>query len=304
MTGRYSIGIDLGGTNLRAAAVDAAGNLLDRVAGEARVPAGPAAVVDDIAAAVVELRSKFGADRLAGVGVGAPGIIAMASGTVMESPNLPGFDGFPIRDALSRKLGAPVLLENDANSAALGEHWVGAGKGCNDLILLTLGTGIGGAIIYRGEILHGAAGMAGEFGHMRVVPNGNPCACGNSGCLEKRASATAVAIMARLMGLGANLTAEEVCRLAVEGNPRARAIYASAGQALGTALVSLVNIFNFPLVLLSGGMLGAWDYFAPAMIEEVSRYSYVWRHSPARVEKAALGNEAGLYGAASLPFIE
>jgi len=297
---RYSIGVDLGGTNLRAAAIDSAGRMLGKVAGQTQLSAGPDAVVSDMVAAIVKLRSEFGEDRLAGVGIGSPGIIRMETGMIMETPNLPGFEGFPLRDRVNRALGAPVILENDANAAALGEKWVGAGKDVDDLILLTLGTGIGGGIIHRGEIMHGAVGMAGELGHIRVVPNGNPCACGNCGCLEKHASATAVATMARLMGLGSDLTAEDVSKLAEAGNPRAREVWRVAGQALGAALVSLINIFNPPLVLLSGGMLGAWDFFAPAMLEEVRQYCYVWRNSPARIEKALLGNEAGLYGAARL----
>jgi len=297
---RYSIGVDLGGTNLRAAAIDSTGRMLGKVAGQTQLSAGPDAVVRDMVAAIVELRAGFGEDRLAGVGIGSPGIIVMETGMIMETPNLPGFEGFPLRDRVNRALGAPVILENDANAAALGEKWTGAGKDVDDLILLTLGTGIGGGIIHRGEIMHGAVGMAGELGHIRVVPNGNPCACGNCGCLEKHASATAVATMARLMGLGSDLTAEDVCRLAEAGNPRAREVWRVAGQALGAALVSLINIFNPPLVLLSGGMLGAWDFFAPAMLDEVRQYCYVWRNSPARIEKALLGNEAGLYGAARL----
>jgi glucokinase len=298
----YSIGVDLGGTNLRAAAIDAAGRMLAKVSGQTKLSAGPEAVVRDMVEAIVKLRSEFGPDRLAGVGIGSPGIIVMATGMIMETPNLPGFEGFPLRDQVSRALGAPVILENDANAAAIGEKWVGAGRDVDDLILLTLGTGIGGGIIYQGRIMHGAIGMAGELGHIRVIPDGNPCACGNCGCLEKHASATAVVTMARLMGLGADLTAEDVFHLAAGGNARAVEVWRVAGKALGSALVSLINIFNFPLVLLSGGMLGAWDFFAPAMLDEVHRYCYVWRNSPARIEKAVLGNEAGLYGAARLGF--
>ena len=298
---KYSIGVDLGGTNLRAAAIDSTGRMLGKESGQTKLSSGPDAVVRDMVAAIVKLRDEFGEQELAGVGIGSPGIIVMETGMIMETPNLPGFEGYPLRDAVNRELGAPVILENDANAAALGEKWAGAGKDVDDLILLTLGTGIGGGIIYRGEIMHGAIGMAGELGHIRVVPNGNPCACGNFGCLEKHASATAVTAMARLMSLGSDLTAEEVCRLAAAGNEKARAIYRVVGQALGSALVSLINIFNPPLVLLSGGMLGAWEFFAPVMLDEVHQYCYVWRNSPARIEKAVLGSEAGLYGAARLP---
>ena len=135
------------------------------------------------------------------------------------------------------------------------------------------------------------------------VTNGNPCGCGNRGCVEKHASATAIASMARLIGLGHDLTSEDVFHLAEQGNERAVAIFRSMGEALGVALANLINIFNFPLYLLSGGPLPAWDFFAPAMIAEVKSRSFTYRHAPTRIEKATLGNEAGLYGAAYLPFI-
>jgi glucokinase len=216
---------------------------------------------------------------------------------------MPEFENYPVRDEIEKRLGAKVILENDANAAAMGEQWMGAGRNVDDLVLLTLGTGIGGGIIIGGRVLHGQLGMAGELGHLTVVPNGNPCGCGNRGCVEKHASATAISAMARLIGLGHDLSSEEVYKLAVGGNDRAKAIFHSMGEALGVAIASLINIFNFPLYLLSGGPLPAWDYFAPAMVEEISRRSFTYRHSPARIEKATLGNEAGLYGAAYLPFI-
>jgi glucokinase len=144
--------------------------------------------------------------------------------------------------------------------------------------------------------------MAGELGHITVVPNGNPCGCGNIGCLEKHASATAVEASAKLLSLGDNLTSLDVYNLALEGNDRAKRVFESMGSALGIALAMLVNTFNFPLYLLSGGVLPAWDFFAPAMLGELEKRSYTFRNSKTRVERATLGNQAGLYGAAYLPF--
>ena len=297
----YSIGVDLGGTNLRAAAIDRSGRILEKVSGETKLSAGRDAVVADIVASIVKLRAQCGAEQLAGVGIGVAGFILMDKGIITDSPNLPGFENFAIRDEIERLLQAPVLLENDANAAALGEKWMGAGREVDDLVLLTLGTGIGGGVICYGKVLHGFVGMAGELGHMTVVPNGNPCGCGNHGCLEKHASATAVTTMAKLMGLGDDLTSEGVYNLAMQGNQKARVVWATMGQALGTGLANLVNIFNYPLYLLSGGMLPAWELFAPAMFAECRRRSFVFRNTPTRIEKAILGNEAGLYGAAYLP---
>jgi glucokinase len=299
----YSIGVDLGGTNLRAAAIDDHGKMLDKISGSTHLKAGRDAVIADMVQSIETLRARQGDQTLAGVGVGVPGFILMDKGVIVGSNNLPEFDHYPVRDEIERRLGAKVILENDANAAALGEKWIGAGRDVNDLVLLTLGTGIGGGIISEGKIVRGHVGMAGEIGHMTVVPNGNPCGCGNSGCLEKHASATAISSLARLIGLGADLTSEDVYNAAVAGDERAKSIFKSMGEALGIALASLINIFNFPLYLLSGGPLPAWDYFAPAMLAEIKRRSFTYRNAKTRIERAALGSEAGLYGAAYLPFL-
>jgi len=302
----YSIGVDLGGTNLRAAAIDGQGKLLDKISGSTELRAGRDAVIDDMVQSIETLRARLGEHNLRGVGIGLPGFILMDKGIIVGSNNMPEFENYPVRDEIEKRLGAKVILENDANAAALGEQWMGAGRGVDDMVLLTLGTGIGGGIIVGGRVLHGQLGMAGELGHLTVVPNGNPCGCGNRGCVEKHASATAIVAMAKLIGLGhdkAQITSEDVYNLAVEGNERAIAIFKSMGEALGVALANLINTFNFPLYLLSGGPLPAWNFFAPAMLAEVERRSFTYRHSPTRIEKATLGNEAGLYGAAYLPFL-
>jgi glucokinase len=303
--GQYAIGVDLGGTNLRAAAIDESGKMLEKISGQTHLKAGRDAVIEDIVLSIETLRSHFGSGSgLAGVGVGVPGFILMDKGYIVGSNNLPELSNFPIRDEIERRLGAPVILENDANAAAFGEKWIGAGRNVDDLILLTLGTGVGGGIISGGKILRGSVGMAGEVGHITVVPNGNPCACGNTGCLEKHASATAISAMARLIGIGHDLTSEEVFNCAVAGDERAKSIFRSMGQALGIALATLGNIFNYPLYLLSGGPLPAWDFFAPAMLEEARRRSFTLRNTESRIERAELGGEAGLYGAARLPFLK
>jgi glucokinase len=244
------------------------------------------------------------AHSLAGIGMGVPGFILIEKGIIVGSNNLPAFEGYALRDDIERQLGTTVVLENDANAAALGEKWIGAGKDVDDLVLLTLGTGIGGGIIAGGRVLHGHVGMAGEIGHMTVVPDGNPCGCGNRGCLEKHASATAISGMAKVIGLGADLTSEQVYNLAVAGDEKAKRIFEAMGRYLGVALATLVNIFNFPLYLLSGGPLPAWEFFAPAMLEEARWRSFTFRHAETKVEKAILGHEAGLFGAAYLPLLE
>jgi glucokinase len=298
----YSIGVDLGGTNLRAAAVTHDGKLMEKVEGSTDLTKGRDHVLADIAGFIAQLRERHGQGKLAGVGVGIPGFIQIQKGFIVGSNNLTVLENYPVRDDIEKRLGCKVILENDANAAALGEKWMGAGRDVDDLVLLTLGTGIGGGIISGGRILHGNEGMAAELGHITVSPNGNPCGCGNTGCVEKHASASAVSAMARLM-LGRDLSAKDVHALAVEGNDRAKAIFSHMGTALGNALATLINIFNFPLYLLSGGLLPAWDFFAPSMLEEIKRRSFTYRNSPTRVEQGTLGNEAGLYGAAYLPFL-
>ncbi len=300
----YSIGLDLGGTNLRAAAIDRSGRILDKISGSTAVREGKEPLLRDMAAVIQQLKQRHGAGDLAGIGVGVPGFILLKEGVIKNCNNLPFLEDSPIRDEMGQLLGTRVILENDANAAALGEKWMGAGRDVDDLVLLTLGTGIGGGIIIGGRVLHGYLGMAGELGHVTVVPNGNPCGCGNQGCLEKHASASAIASMARVMNLGDGLTAKDVYDLAMRGDERARRIYRIMGEALGVALAMLVNAFNAPLYLLSGGVLGAWDLFAPAMLEQVRLRSFTFRTTDTRIEKATLGNEAGLYGAAYLPWVE
>lgn len=299
----FSIGLDLGGTNLRAAAISRDGKLIDSVRGHTAWSAGREAILSEMVQSIDALRSRGGTAKLAGIGVAVPGFILLKEGVIRNSNNLASLENFPIRDELERRLGAPITLENDANAAALGEKWMGAGRDVDDLVLLTLGTGIGGGIVSQGDVLRGSLGMAGELGHITVVPNGNPCGCGNRGCVEKHASATAITAMARLLGLGDTLTAKEVYDLAIAGNEKAKTIFTEMGEALGIVLAMLVNTFNFPLYLLSGGVLGAWDLFAPAMIEETRRRSFTFRSTNTRIEKAILGDEAGLFGAARLPWL-
>jgi glucokinase len=302
----FSIGVDLGGTNFRAAAIGQDGTLLDKISGSTNSAGGREAIVDSLVNAVVALRDRRTGDQLAGTGIAVPGFIVIEEGRVLVSPNLPALDNFRARDAFQDRLKAPVILENDANAAALGEKWMGAGRDVNDLILLTLGTGIGGGIICDGKVVHGYLGMAAELGHITVDLNGTPCGCGNTGCLEKHASATAVATMARHLSLGDNLTSEDVYKLATRGNAGAKRVFECMGQALGIGLATYIQVFNFPLYLLSGGPLAAWDLFSPAMFREIERRSFNYRAcqgiKPTRVEKALLGGDAGLFGAAYLPF--
>jgi glucokinase len=300
----YSIGLDLGGTNLRAAAIDRTGRMLEKVSGRTQYSEGREAIVRDMVDAIGALRFKFGKTDLAGIGIGVPGFISLKDGVIRNCNNISSLENFPIREEIGRRLDTAVILENDANAAALGEKWMGAGREVDDLIMLTLGTGIGGGIISNGRVLRGFNGMAGELGHITAVPYGNPCGCGNRGCVEKHASATAIIAMARMLGLGHNPTAQDVYDMAMAGNDKAKLVFVSMGESIGIVLAMLVNAFNFPLYLISGGVIAGWELFAPAMIEETRRRSFTFRETNTRVEMAQLGTEAGLYGAAYLPWCE
>jgi glucokinase len=314
----FGIGVDLGGTNLRAAAVDLEGNLLELFQISTDTSAGRDKVVADIVAGIQEVREGHSGDKLVGIGVGVPGLIYLEKGVVAKAPNLPGWEDFPLRDMLEKDLQCPVILENDANAAALGEVWIGAGHDVEDLVLLTLGTGIGGGIISKGRVLHGYLGMAGELGHITVEPHsGVRCGCGNFGCVEAHASASAIARMAEeAVSIGSSkalaalkeehgqLTALLVERAAREGDPEAIKIFERMGEWLGRAMANLVNIFNFPLYLVAGGLVGGWKLFSPSMFQEIEKRSVTYRESDTRIKKAKLGNKAGLFGAAYLPILE
>lgn len=311
----FAIGVDVGGTNLRVAAIDSNGQIFEKIGLATEVKAGRAVVLDEMVSSVDSLRRKHEAtSRVVGIGFGVPGLIYMDEGKIRESPNLPGWDNYPLRDELEQKLGTRVFLENDANAAALGEKWVGLGRDVDSLAMLTLGTGVGGGIVINGHVWHGMLGMAGELGHITVKPDGPRCGCGNSGCLEVMASATAVVRMAneaieqgRSEALadakqhGVRITSKLVYEKAVGGDDAAREIFETVGRSLGIALAGLVNTFNFPLYVITGGVMAAWDLFAPAMIAEVERRSFVYRVGHTRIEPSKLGDEAGLYGAAYLP---
>ena len=321
----FTIGIDLGGTNLRVAAIDHDGRQLEAISSPTEVGRGREFVVADITASTTLLRDKYSRSHaFLGVGVGLPGIIDLESGTLHSAANLPGWQSYNVRYDLSQRLDSAVFLDNDANCAALGEKWLGAGSHVDDLCMITLGTGVGGGFVVNGKPWHGVLGMAGEIGHMTVLPEGRPCLCGNHGCLEQYASATAIRraameavdsgespALAAARKQDSALTARTVYACAQARDPAAMRIFAMAGSALGIALANLINAFNLPLYVIGGGVSRAWDQFAPAMFEQLRTRSIVFRageeqkrtHRATEVVPAALKDRAGLLGAARLPVI-
>jgi glucokinase len=335
----FSIGVDLGGTNLRIAAVDVNGHLVEKVTLGTKVSLGRDHVLNDMCEAVQHLSGKYqNASKMLGIGIGVPGIIDMQTGLLRESPNLPGWADYPVRAEIERRLNTRVILENDANVAAFGEKWLGAAKDYNDMAMLTLGTGVGGGLVMDGKIWHGMNGMAGEFGHTTVEPEGQQCGCGNRGCLEQYASATAVVRMAReaiadnascalarAAHSDAEFSAKSIFNLALQGDEDAKRIYRRVGRALGIVLSTLVNSLNLPIYVVGGGVASAWEVFAPSIFEELRNRCMVYAATapadplsqgggasahvepgPGRktiVTRALLGSDAGLFGAARLPMI-
>ena len=322
----FAIGVDLGGTNLRIAAVDEHGTFLEKTSLDTQASRGRDFVITEMCEAIRATVNKIPSATLAGIGIGVPGIIDMATGMLRESPNLPGWHNYPVRDDIERRLGAKVILENDANAAALGEKWLGAARDHDDMLMLTLGTGVGGGVVLGGRVWHGMRGMAGEPGHITIEPEGPPCPCGNRGCLEQYASATAVVRMAReAIAQGnspalarasqenAEISAKSVYQMAVQGDNGAQQIYRHVGWALGSGLADLINLLNLPIYVIGGGVASAWDAFLPALLEEVRKRSFVYRATAPEessgsgkkttITGALLGGDAGLFGAARLPML-
>lgn len=315
----FSIGVDLGGTNLRIASYAGGVDFLDTILVPTRLAEGRERVVRDMCEAIQALATKdYGSRRLAGIGIGTPGPLELPEGILRNPPNLPGWDGFDLRQAIESTLGRSVEIDGDANVAALAEQKFGAGQTHNvkSLCMLTLGTGVGNGLILNEHIWHGSTGMGGEGGHIIVQDaDGAACGCGGFGCLEQYASAPAIVRMAHeLMGSAAPATSHDIALLAAEGDPQCRLIFEKVGHALAIALTGLINTLNLPLYIIGGGVCEAWDLFAPVMFRELQVRSYVYRLTapetlqPAYLERhktyilgAQLGPSAGLLGACLLP---
>ncbi len=331
----YSIGVDMGGTNLRIAAVNTDGKMLEKITTGVKLALGRDYVIGEMCDAILHLTAKHqSSGKFLGAGIGVPGIIDVEAGMMRKSANLPGWTDYPVRDEIERRLGARVLLDNDANVAALGEQWLGAARDADNMAMLTLGTGIGGAIVLNGKIFYGMSGMAGEFGHVTVEPNGVPCGCGNHGCAERYSSATAVVRMAQeAVATGqapalakavaaSDFSAKSVYDLAMQGNEPAKRIFVRFGEALGILMADLVNVLDLEMFVIGGGVVSAWDAFAPRMFAEMRERSIVYAANAPEdptakkegasaqiapftrrktiVTRAILGSDAGLYGAARM----
>ncbi|WP_310463331.1 ROK family protein [Sphaerotilus sp.] len=304
-----AIGIDLGGTQVRAALVGADGTLLARAATRTDAAGGPRAVVQQIGQLVAEVTAGVDPDALAGVGVCSPGPLDGSAGVVLGIPTLPGWVDVPIVAWLTEALRLPVVLENDGVGAAIGEWRFGAGHGLSDFVYVTVSTGIGGGVIADGRVLRGRRQLAGHIGHMTTAPQGETCSCGNRGCWEAQASGTALGTLARrraartpsstLAAHGAALEAPQVFAAARAGDTVALDLVAHEAAELGVGIVNLLHLYSPERVVLGGGVSSGFDLLHP----DIKRHIRSWALPPFRdvpVVAAALGQNSGVVGAACL----
>lgn len=316
---RWVVGVDIGGTNIVVGAVPEDGSSL---LGAQKVPTeavrGAKHVVDRIVAMVgdaIQAVEAAGLDRsdVVGVGVGAPGPLDRASGTVIETPNL-GWRHFPLRDLISNAVDLPATLDNDANCATWGEWWRGAGRNVDTLVGLTLGTGIGGGIVLNGKLYHGVNDAAAEFGHTTIDSTGRKCKCGNYGCLEAYASGPAIALRAveglesgaesilpdlvggRLEGITAAVVYEGV----VLGDAFAEEVMKETAKFLGAGIANIINSLNPAMVVVAGGVTRAGEHLFRPLRSEVRRRAFRHAEEACEIVPGALEGTAGVIGAAGV----
>lgn len=307
------IAVDVGGTQIRAALCDASGAIHRRAADLTAPHEGADAVMNRIEQCIRRVWPADGAVRA--IGVVAPGPLDPWRGVVWQAPNIPCWRDYPLQDVIQQRMGAPTLLGNDANAAALAEQRFGAGRGQAHLVYVTVSTGVGGGVIVNGQLLLGAHGLAGEIGHIKVEPNGPPCGCGDRGCLESLASGPSIARRARqriaagessrvlelVHGDAAAITAQVVNQAAQAGDALAIDVFRQAGVYLGLGLVTLLHLFDPGIVVVGGSVSKAGDLlFGPArkVVRQRSMSERFWRDTP--IVTAALGDDVGLLGALAL----
>lgn len=291
------LAVDLGGTNIRMAAVRSDGTIIQR----AKRPTPSDLTPDQL----LELTRHLAGDcdssnNSSGIAFAAPANVD-PDGVLRNLPNLPLLDRFALKAGLETSLGIPAVVENDATAAAIGEHWLGASKGVDNSIMVTLGTGVGGGIIVDGKPLRGPDGGAGKIGHIAVEPDGHPCGCGSRGCIEQYASATAIGRMAREIGMNA-ANSREVYDAFLAEDERAKRVFQTMGRYLGIMLGGLVNALNPEIIVIGGGAAAAWDAFYASVREEIDFRAFAEPAQRATLAQTQLGDDAGILGAARSAF--
>lgn len=309
VSGKKILGLDLGGTTMTAAVVSDAGKILFQKECNTEAEKGRDHVINRVIQLLKETLDESGFKKgdIAGIGLGVPGPLNSETGIVSQAPNLPGWKNVPLRDIIEEAAGLPVYLENDANAATVAEFETGAGRDVSSMIMLTLGTGIGGGIILGRTLWKGPDNTAGEIGHMIIRIGGRPCNCGSKGCLETYSSATAITNRMRdilergdkssLAGEN-EITAEKVFAAAQSGDASARGVIEEATNCLAAGITSLANIFNIELVVLGGGMANAGTFLLAPIREQVKAAALRMPGNRIKIETGILGGSAGVIGAA------
>ena len=310
--GNYAIGIDLGGTNLKAGLVDREGKIHHRLSIKTENNADPQTISNQIFELIdkivkVGVGLKPAPTNIIGVGLGSPGLVDKKGETILFSPNLPLWRNIPIKRMVSERFSIPCVLENDANAAAWGEKWVGAGKEADSLVMLTLGTGIGGGIIINNKLWRGVNNVAAEIGHMVIQMDGPKCSCGNYGCIEAYASATAlVRRFKELLKSGmpsslkdaGDVTAKMINDAAFQGDKASLDIIKETGHYLGVALVNIMHVLNPEVIVLTGGMIGSGDLLMNPIKQVIKEKAFEASAKETKIVFSQLGNDAGIIGAA------
>ncbi len=312
------LAIDLGGSKIITAIISKKGQVMAKEYSSTLAEEGPQSVIERMLSAVDHVLNlgNIGPSQLDSISIAAAGAINFDRGLVTLSPNLPGWHDIPLRDMVKEKYRVDTFLLNDASAAALGEHHLGIGRGIDNLILLTVGTGIGGGIIINGELYAGSCGSAGEVGHMTIDVNGPRCNCGNIGCLETLASGTAVAkeavrrishgersvLIEMVEGKLENITAVQVGVAAEGGDSLALEVISKAAVYLGVGMVNLVNIFNPEMIIVGGGLAKIGDLLLNPARRVVKERAFSLSAQVVRIVSAQLGNDAGVFGAAFFAF--
>jgi len=314
----WAVGVDFGGTNIKYGLVDRRGRVAASVSLPTRAFARPQAFIEGTVRTVERLARSAGVrtTQLRGVGIGAPGLIDGRRGVVHSLVNVPGWREVPLAARLSRRLGVRVAVDNDANLFALGEWRWGAGRGARDLVCLTLGTGVGGGIVIGGRLYRGVRGTAGEIGHMVIDAGGPRCGCGRRGCLEALVGTAAILRLGRgamshssrlralVRAAHGRLMPRLIGRAARAGDPAARRVWVEIGRRLGVGLANLVNLLNPERIVIGGGVSNNWTLFAPAMRKTLRAEAMDVPGRTVRVVRTALGDRAGILGAAVLVWEE
>ncbi len=307
------VGIELGATSMRIAMTDGRLSVIAREASAADIRRGPESVLGEAIGVVRKLLADHGVERPAGIGIGVPGPVDFQSGVPVSPPIMPGWDGYPVRDALSREFGAPVLLDNDVNVMALGEQHNGVARSASDFLFVKIGTGIGCGIVVQRHLYRGADGCAGDIGHIRLDQHGPVCACGNHGCLEAffggaalARDATAAArsgrsdVLAQLLEDHGELSAEHVSLAIAQGDAFALQLAREGGRRVGSVLANLVSFFNPGLIVIGGGVAGLGHALLAEIRSVIYRQSLPLATGNMPVVLSELGGDAGVIGAARL----